>query len=281
MNINFRNIAKFIAAVAGVAATFSCSKELAPDPEDVHIQHSITAKATMPQDNTWVANDEIKINNGNSLTAHALLNNNKTAEFSGTVEPYRESAAAGADDIYWAVYPTTIYSSSNNHNLTITFPASQSIDSNVYIAGYEKIAHDNYYVDFEMKNLGAQLQLTLKSTTEKVITSLVFHTMESGKYLSGQYTVSASDLTSNGNFSMPSSGGDITVNLGSGITINSSSSNTVYVIFPPIDASANAIKMTVYANDDTHATTYITQNFQRSKAYPGENTFSSWTTNSK
>ena len=124
---NFKTMAKLLAVVAVVAALGgACTKEMAPDPTTVRLIRNIKATATMPQQSVdkaylhtsdrkvfWQPNDTISIN-GTAIRTHSIDPNDSTqAEFSGTIGAYTHTVEAVDYDCYWAVYPTSIHSSSS------------------------------------------------------------------------------------------------------------------------------------------------------------------------
>ena len=284
LTLSKRNFVISAIAIA-TAGAISCSRDsfysdresLVQDPG---IETTINAGASLPETEggdkayldgqyvKWEASDQISIN-GTHLTASYLSNDSKTATFYGTAY----GKANGANSVYWAVYPTSLIGNYSNSSLpsnvgttelTVTWPESQVCDlrnSNLknytYMAGYASVPTATTSIQFDMKNLGSVLKLTLKAnsstTSNKQVTKI---TLSSSGALAGTFTVknlnSTPSVTASANQKYTQT---ITFKDASGNSyLDISSEKTVYIMVPPISSKDLTIK--IY-NQDNQCVTKI------------------------
>ena len=254
---NFKTMAKLLAVVAVVAALGgACTKEMAPDPTTVRLIRNINATATMPQQSVdkaylhtsdrkvfWQPNDTISIN-GTAIRTHSIDPNDSTqAEFSGTIGAYTHTVEAVDYDCYWAVYPTSIHSSSSESGLVVNLPNTQNYNSlkplsgTTYMAAHTDATSGSNNVNFAMKNLVTVLKLTLTSTNgsnDSLSKIVVSHSTQN---LCGTFTTT----TPTTDISNTSGGKSFTVNCTDGTHnyIDISSAKDVYIALPPLGNSGN------------------------------------------
>ena len=269
---NFKTMAKLLAAVAVVAVLGgACTKEMAPDPTTIRLIRNINATATMPQQSAdkaylhtsdrkvfWQPNDTISIN-GTAIRTHSIDPSDSTkAEFTGTIGAYTHTVEAVDYDCYWAVYPTSIRSSSSESGLVVSLPSSQTYNSSsplngtTYMAAHTDATPSSYYLGFEMKNLVTVLKLTLTGTNggnDSLSKIVVSH---SSQNLCGTFTTAAPTTT----ISYSSSGGkSLTINCTDGTHnyMDISSAKEVYIALPPL-TNSGTLTMQFYNTDDCYTT---------------------------
>ena len=276
LNVNslqskFRTIGGVVALSAMTIVAASCKKDVldTSDLQIVGVERTINATAAIPQDGDkayldyadgrkvkWELTDALNINGTNvalsSLNADAI-----TARFEGTTY----AIPSGGNDIYWAVYPTTIAGAASGSSipsnftattLKVNFPATQTYNSssnalsgNTLMAGYASVPAGDEHILFQMRNLGTVLKLTLKadaSATNKFASRIEFTTTNGA--LAGAFSVSNGStptVTPTANVTKV-----LTVNLTDGTNnyIDLSTPKEIYVILPPL-ASKN-LTMTIY-----------------------------------
>ncbi|MBO4740057.1 MAG: hypothetical protein J5605_00265 [Bacteroidales bacterium] len=264
---NFKTKAKLLAAVAVVAALGgACTKEMAPDPTTIRLMRNINATATMPQQSAdkaylhtsdrkvfWQPNDTISIN-GTAIRTHSIDPNDSTkAEFTGTIGAYTH----GGKDCYWAVYPTSLRSTSSASGLVVDIPlyqtfdkAEQPLSGTTYMAAHTDANPSSYYLGFEMKNLVTVLRLRLKSSTNgKRLDRIVFtHSTTNLSGMSGTISDPAAPM------SLGSGSNGLIVDCKNGlndyIELSSSDFTDVYVALPPL--TSGELVMRLYDKDGNH-----------------------------
>ena len=264
MKQNFRTIGSVVAICAMIVMAASCKKDNLDTTEvqNKGVERYITTSASLPQaadkaylDETdgrkvkWESGDAINVN-GSNLSLTSIRSDATSATFEGTTY----AIPSGSNEIYWAVYPTTLagtYTSSIPSNftatsLTVRFPATQTYDAsanalsgNTLMAGYASVPSGEEQIVFQMCNLGSVMKLHLTAEAGVANTQankIVFSTTNGA--LAGNFTVSNSTtptITPAANAAKT-----ITINLTDGTNnyIDISSGADVYVILPPM-ASKN------------------------------------------
>ncbi len=273
MKQNFKTLACIFAAATIALFAASCKKEMFKgNPETmpmVGVKRTISAAAAMPQGSDkayldytdsrkvkWELTDTLNIN-GTKLPLASLNADSTSARFEGTAY----AMTSGSNDIYWAVYPTTIVGAASGStipsnftstSLTVNFPTTQTYDAsvnalsgNTLMAGYASVPSGEEKIVFQMRNLGAVLKLHLTadaSATNKRASRIEFSTTDGA--LAGEFEVdNTSDpaVTATANSTQT-----LTVNLTDGTNnyIDITSGADIYVILPPM-ASKN-LTMRVY-----------------------------------
>ena len=293
MKQNFRTLAAILAAATIAVFTASCTKENL-DTTNVKtkgVERTINATAAMPQGGDkayldyddsrkvkWELTDALNIN-GTNLPLASLNADPTRARFSGTAY----AIPSGGNDIYWAVYPTTLAGAASGNNipgnfttstLTVDFPTTQTYDAsasalsgNTYMAGYASVPSSTENIVFQMRNLGAVLKLNLKadaSATDKRASRIEFTTTNGA--LAGDFTVSNSTIPT----ITPAANATkiLTVNLTDGTNnyIDLSSSKEIYAILPPM--ASKKLTMTIYNVDNKQTNKTITSaTLERNKIY--------------
>ena len=271
---NFKTMAKLLAAVVVVAALGgACTKEMAPDPTTIRLIRNINATATMPQQSMdkaclhtsdrkvfWQPNDTISIN-GTAIRTHSIDPNDSTkAEFTGTIGAYMH----GGKDCYWAVYPTSIRSSSSESGLVVSLPSSQTYNSSsplngsTYMAAHTDANPSSYYIGFEMRNLVTVLRLRLVSSNASNRQLKKIEVYHSTQKLCGTSSTITNPATA---MVMASGKTSLTVNCTDGtngyITLNSTDSTDVYIALPPL-AGSGTLTVRTYNTDDQYTQKSVT-----------------------
>ena len=290
MKQNFRTIGSLVAICAMIVMAASCKKDnLREDVAQLisGVERTITTSASLPQsadkaylDETdgckvkWELTDALNIN-GTNMSLASLNADATTAKFEGTAY----AIPSGGNEIYWAVYPTTLagtYTSSIPSNftanrLTVTLPDVQTFDLSqtkiledaTYMAAKATVPAGQSYVAFAMKNLCAVMKIHLSATgvSNTNVERIVF---SSSSRLNGDFYFDGSAVTA----TSASSCNLLTVNLTDGTNsyIDVSGGVDVYVILPPI--SSSKFSMTVY-NTDGYEVSKIASNatLARNKMY--------------
>ena len=277
MKQNFKTLACIFAAATIALFAASCKKEMFEgNPETmpmVGVKRTISAAAAMPQGSDkayldytdgrkvkWELTDALNIN-GTNLPLASLNAGATSARFEGTAY----AIPSGSEDIYWAVYPTTIVGAASGStipsnftstSLTVNFLATQTYDAsvnalsgNTLMAGYASVPSGEEQIVFQMRNLGAVLKLHLTadaSATNKLASHLVFSTTDGA--LAGDFTV---DNNTTDPTVTPAAGATktLTVNLTDGTHnyIDIASGADVYVILPPF--TSKNLTMGIYNTD--------------------------------
>lgn len=277
MKQNFKTLACIFAAATIALFAASCKKEMFEgNPETmpmVGVKRTISAAAAMPQGSDkayldytdgrkvkWELTDALNIN-GTNLPLASLNAGATSARFEGTTY----AIPSGSEDIYWAVYPTTIVGAASGStipsnftstSLTVNFLATQTYDAsvnalsgNTLMAGYASVPSGEEQIVFQMRNLGAVLKLHLTadaSATNKLASHLVFSTTDGA--LAGDFTV---DNNTTNPTVTPAAGATktLTVNLTDGTHnyIDIASGADVYVILPPF--TSKNLTMGIYNTD--------------------------------
>ena len=277
MKQNFKTLACIFAAATIALFAASCKKEMFEgNPETmpmVGVKRTISAAAAMPQGSDkayldytdgrnvkWELTDALNIN-GTNLPLASLNAGATSARFEGTTY----AIPSGSEDIYWAVYPTTIVGAASGStipsnftstSLTVNFLATQTYDAsvnalsgNTLMAGYASVPSGEEQIVFQMRNLGAVLKLHLTadaSATNKLASHLVFSTTDGA--LAGDFTV---DNNTTNPTVTPAAGATktLTVTLTDGTHnyIDIASGADVYVILPPF--TSKNLTMGIYNTD--------------------------------
>ena len=255
-----------LAATAILAA--SCAKEVMTKDEffeGLYEKCTIEADATLPgsgdADSTantdkayldgsgkviWQNGDQLNVD-GTPLTVATIDSGGVRAKFYGTVN----GIVDGSYRRFWAAYPATNFATSftNPNSLSFTLPTTQTIDPSnhslqgyTYMVGYTRVPQGFHRLQFQMRNMGSVLKLTLKANANdfrKTVDKIEF---TSNANLAGTFTV-------NNNSTSPTitqgSGTNTTlvVNFtGGGLDI--SSQKTIYVFLPPL--SGKSLTMRIY-----------------------------------
>ena len=263
-----------VAIIATTVMAASCAKDKLDTIEALNkgVERTINATAAIPQDGDkayldytdgrkvkWELTDALNIN-GTNLPLASLNADPTKARFLGTTY----AIPSGGDEIYWAVYPTTLAGAYTNgiptnftaSTLTVNFPSTQTYNSsanalsgNTLMAGYASVPAGDDHILFQMRNLGTVLKLTLKadaSATNKRASRIEFSTINGA--LAGDFAVDNSatpTVTPAANATKT-----LTVNLTDGTNnyIDLSTPKEIYVILPPM-ASKN-LTMEIYNTDD-------------------------------
>ena len=269
----FRTLTYFVAAFVAVATINSCAKEKEYLEEgnalDPGVERNINTSAGLPQNNDkafldgykvkWNEGDKLNIN-GVSLTAATIENNvdNPRATFYGTV--YAKQDASNNNDVYWAVYPSTLAGAYNGgipaefavSTFTYTLPAIQydtigltrrSMQNRTYMAGRTSVPNGTEHLSFQMRNLGAVMKLHLTAAagvSETRVEKIVFSS--TSNHLAGKFTVD-----DDANITQGEGTGCLTVYLSDGINpyIDIASGADVYAFLPPVSENGN-LSMRIY-----------------------------------
>ena len=279
MKQNFRTLATILAAATIAIFAASCKKDYldVTDLQITGVKRTINTTAAMPQggdkayldydDNRkvkWELTDALNIN-GTNIALSSLNADPTRAQFSGTAY----AIPSGGNDIYWAVYPTTIVGAASGStipsnftasSLTVTLPDTQTYDAsvnalsgNTLMAGYASVPNGEEQIVFQMRNLGAVLKLHLTadaSANNKRASRIEFSTTNGA--LAGDFTVDNSATPT----VTPAAGAPQTLTViltdGTNNYIDITSGADIYVILPPM-ASKN-LTMSVYNTDDCKST---------------------------
>lgn len=285
-----------LAATAILAA--SCAKEMMTKDafeQGVFVKRTITADAGLPgADNTdkayidindgkkvkWEANDELRIN-GTDLRVYSRDSGNVRAKFYGEVTAPN---IPGGRAHYWAVYPKSIapaYSGSGNlptaynnaSQLTFTLPDVLTIDTTVntimkgktYMAAHASVPQNQDRIDFQMRNLGAVLGITLSPRAGNYSNRVDSVVITSNTNLTGTFTVDT-----NANPTITAGSGDkkkllIKFQAGTQKDINITSNKTIYVFLPPL--SGKQLNIKVYRGTGYYETVKNNVTLNRSTYY--------------
>ena len=294
MKQNFRTLAAILAAATIAVFTASCTKENL-DTTNVKtkgVERTINATAAMPQGGDkayldyddsrkvkWELTDALNIN-GTNIALSSLNADPTRAQFSGTAY----AISSGSNDIYWAVYPTTLTGAASGNNipgnftastLTVNFPATQTYDAsanalsgNTYMAGYASVPSSTENIVFQMRNIGTVLKLSLTadaSATNKHASRIEFTTTNGA--LAGDFTVN-NNTTDPTVTATATTTQTLTVNLTDGTNnyIDLSTAKDIYVILPPF--ASKDLTMKVFNTDDGKSTkTVSAATMERNKIY--------------
>ena len=282
MKKKFKNIAKFLAAAVALTVVASCAKEDIGDVTQIlpkGVERNIKANADLPSSAAssdkayidyqsgnsshkvlWNLSDQINVN-GDNLTEIMLHNDfaSPRAEFGGLTH----ALTSGTDEIYWAVYPTTLagtYTSGIPANftpntLTVDLPNVRTynvnenpLQDNTYMAAYASVPQGETDIIFQMKNLTSVLRINLQASAATASTStratrIVFSSPTS--MLSGDFEANTNiELTAGAN-----AYDNITVYLTDGVNnyVDIANGAVIYVALPAM-RSGNLV-MRVY-NDE-------------------------------
>ncbi len=293
MKQNFKTLASIFAAATIAFFMASCTKENL-DTTNVKtkgVERTINATAALPQGGDkayldyddsrkvkWELTDALNIN-GTNIALSSLNADPTRAQFSGTTY----AIPSGGNDIYWAVYPTTLAGAASGNNipgnfttstLTVDFPTTQTYDAsanalsgNTLMAGYASVPSSTENIVFQMRNLGTVLKLNLTadaSATNKHASRIEFSTTNGA--LAGNFTVSNSTIPT----ITPAANATkiLTVNLTDGTNnyIDLSTAKDIYVILPPF--ASKDLTMKVFNTDDGKSTkTVSAATMERNKIY--------------
>ena len=269
----FRTICSVVAIMAMAVIAASCAKdELSKEAQQriPGVERTISATATLPQDADkahidgsrkviWDMGDELNIN-GTNVTISRIGPDGTTAKFD---ESTVHANTISGTDHYWAVYPTTLagaYSGglptefTSTTALTVHFPDTQIVDITLadtlngltYMASHVAVADGAEKVHFQMRNLGAVLELDLTPycANNTRVDSIVF--TSSNASLAGTFTVSSN--ASNPTITPTAGTNKLVVKFkdGSNKYIDITGGKKVRVILPPL-ASKN-LNMKIYGN---------------------------------
>jgi len=288
-----KTIAAIFAAATIAVFMASCKKDVMDQAnlQLVGVERTINATATIPQEGDkayldvnddrkvkWDLTDAININ-GTNLALTNLNADPTKAYFEGSAY----AIPSGSEDIYWAVYPTTLAGTASGNtipsnftatSLTVNFPATQTYDcsanalsGNTLMAGYAVVPSGEDKVEFQMRNLGAVLKLRLSadaSATNTMATKIEFTTTNGA--LAGDFTVSNGTnptITPTANVKKI-----LTVNLTDGTNnfIDLRYPKDIYVILPPM--SSKNLTMTIYNTNIKQSRKTITSaTLARNKIY--------------
>ena len=275
MKQNFKTLACIFAAATIAIFTVSCKKEYLPDEATEHIigvERHITTSASLPQsadkaylDETdgrkvkWELTDALNIN-GTNLPLASLNADATTARFEGTAY----AMTSGSNDIYWAVYPTTIVGAASGSTipsnftattLKVNFPATQTYDAsdntlrgNTFMAAYTTAPSGENNIEFQMRNLGAilELDMTPYCNNNTRVDSIVF--TSSNAMLAGTFTVS--NNATNPTIA-PATGSTnklvVTIQNGSNNYIDITGGKKVRVLLPPL--AGKNLNMKIYGTN--------------------------------
>ena len=289
-----KNLFKIMVVTALAVVIGSCAKEDSEDPMVLMrkgVQRNISAsamlasatktdKAALNASNgkiSWELGDQINVNGTNM--GETMLHNDFTkplAEFNGTAN----ALTSGDNEIYWAVYPTTLagaYSGSipaafSTSSLTFTLPSSQTYSSvantlsgYTYMAAYANVPQGQTDIVFGMHNLGAvlHLHLTAASGVNANVEKIEFSTTNGA--LAGNFTLATDTTTITPAASATKT---LTLNLTNGANnyINISNGANIYVVLPPM--SSKDLTMRIYNTDGNYTEkTAATATFARSYIY--------------
>ena len=218
MKQNFRTITSVVAISAMIVFATSCAKdELSKEAQQriPGVERTISATAALPQDADkahidgsrkviWDMGDELNIN-GTNVAIKSIVSGGTGAKFDVTT--VHANTVSGTDH-YWAVYPTILagaYSGglptefTSTSALTVHFPDTQIVDITLadtlngltYMASHVAVADGAEKVHFQMRNLGAVLELNLQSfcANSSRVDSIVFTSSDAS--LAGTFSVSA------------------------------------------------------------------------------------------
>ena len=271
----FRTIGSIVAISAMIVFASSCKKDtLSEEAQKLipGVERNISASATLPQDADkahidgsrkviWDMGDELNIN-GTNVAISRIVSGGTVAKFDKST--VHANTVSGTDH-YWAVYPTTLagaYSGglpsefSSTTSLTVNFPDTQIVDIRAadtlngitYMASHVAVAPGTEDVLFPMRNLGAVLELDLRtycSNAASRVDSIVF--TSSNASLAGTFTVSA-DAT---NPTITSTAGTnklvVKFRDGSNKYIDITDGKKVCVILPPL--SSKNLNMKIYGTN--------------------------------
>ncbi|MBQ6726448.1 MAG: hypothetical protein IJQ89_07705 [Bacteroidales bacterium] len=278
----FLTIGSLVAMSAIMMMTASCSKEeLTLNTSGTHtgVVRYIEATAGMPNnhvnkafldiyDNNNVIweNDDVLNINGTNIAAYEV--NGTSARFRGEVRALQNTQ--GDKDIYWAVYPSTLAENNTSlvpanfqlDGLTVTLPATQNystVDEKTligqynYMAAYSQVDAGEQNVDFQMRNLGAVLAVTIApqsgtTLTNSHINKVVFSSENAP--MSGTFTVSANSLNPTITGVSDATSDNVAINVSDGqnnyVDISTQPA-VVYAVLPPL-ASKN-LTMRIYNTD--------------------------------
>ena len=269
----FRTICSVVAISAMTVMFASCAKdELSKEAQKLipGVERNISASATLPQDADkahidgsrkviWDMGDELNINGTNV----AISSIGPDGTVAGINKSTVHANTVSGTDHYWAVYPTKLagaYSGglpsefTSTTVLTVHFPDTQIVDINAtdtlngltYMASHAAVASGTEYVHFQMRNLGAVIELNLTPNCSNCarVDSIVF--TSSNASLAGTFSVSA-DAT-NPTITPTTGSNKLVVKFrdGSNKYIDITDGKKVRVILPPL-ASKN-LDMKIYGN---------------------------------
>lgn len=289
-----KNLLKIMIVTALAVFIGSCSKENSEDPMTLMhkgVQRNISASAMLTSTSetnkacfnttngkvTWESGDQINVN-GTNLTETTVNNNvsQPEASFGGTAY----ALTSGDNEIYWAVYPTTLAGAYNNgipsefgtSSLTFTLPTTQTYASsgntmsgNTYMAGYANVPQGQTDIAFSMHNLGALLHLNLTAATGVNANVQKIELTTRNGALAGGFTVST-DLTTIA--PAASATKSLVLNLTNGINnyIDISNGADIYVLLPPMSSKDLTIRIFNTDNQYTEKT-IASASFVRSYIY--------------
>lgn len=282
MKNGFKTIGSLVAMSAIMIMAVSCSKEeLTLENSGTHtgVVRHIEATAGMPNNHVnkafldiydnnnviWEYNDLLNINGSNIRTYDV---NGTSARFRGEVRALQNTQ--GDKDIYWAVYPSTLAENNTSlvpanfqlDGLTVTLPATQNystvdektlISQYNYMVAYSQVDAGEENIDFQMRNLGAVLAVTIApqsgtTLTNSHINKVVFSSENAP--LSGTFTVSANSLNPTIAGVSDATSDKVTINVSDGqnnyVDISTQPA-VVYAVLPPM-ASKN-LTMRIYNTD--------------------------------
>ena len=269
MKQNFRTLTAILAATTIAVFTASCKKEYLDTTKlkNVGVERTINTSAGLPKTSDkayldyddsrkvkWNDGDLLNIN-GISLAAEGIYNNEDSprATFTGKVYAMQD---ASDNDVYWAVYPSTLAGTYNGsvpqefttNTFSYTIPDTQtynlnnrSLEEYTYMAGRTSVAAGTNAFQFQMRNLGAVLRLYLKSATgvdDSRVSKIVFSC--ASRNLSGTFTVDANTNITDGTGSET-----LTVKLSDGTNpyIDIADGAYIYVILPPLASKDLTMKI--------------------------------------
>ena len=278
----FKTLACIFAAATIAFFMESCKKDFFDgDPEQmsrIGVERTISVSAILPQGGEKAYldyNDDRRVKleltdslniNGTNIPLASLNADRQNARFEGTTYALQ----SGSNEIYWAVYPTTLAGAASGSSipsnftastLMVNFPTTQTYNSsadalsgNTFMAGYASVPAGTGNIVFQMRNIGTVLKLHLTAKAGVANTNaskLVFSTTNGA--LAGNFTVS-NNTTTPTITPTASATQTLTVNLTDGTNnyIDISSGADIFVILPPFASKNLSVK--IYAADNGYYT---------------------------